>query len=382
MAVRRLAEEQPDSFAFSAENAEWAKGIVAKFPDGRQASAVIPLMWRAQEQEGWVTKPAIEEIGRMLDMPFIRVLEVATFYTMFHLEPVGKKAHIQLCGTTPCMLRGSEDLKAVCKSRIHAEPHHLSEDGDFSWEEVECLGACVNAPMVQIFSDTYEDLTPESFEKLLDAFARGKPPAPGPQIKRIKSAPASGLTSLTEKPAKAKAKPKAEGKPVEDKAAVKAKAAPVPAPAAPPAPSAPPAEKVEAPVKAAAIPEAAPATETAAAPAPAAFASVPPAGEGGKPGLYDSRPDDADDLKEISGVGPKLEGVLNDMGIYRFAQVAVWTADNIGWVDERLTFKGRIERDDWVSQAKILAEGGATEFSKRVAKGEVPSSAGGKKKKR
>lgn len=373
MAVRRLAEVQPESFAFSAENAAWAKGIVAKFPKGRQASAVIPLMWRAQEQEGWVTKPAIEEIGRMLDMPFIRVLEVATFYTMFHLEPVGRKAHIQLCGTTPCMLRGSEELKAVCKSRIHAEPHHLSADGDFSWEEVECLGACVNAPMVQVFSDTYEDLTPESFEKLLDGFAKGKPPAPGPQIKRIKSAPASGLTSLKGEPAKAKAKPvkpKSEKKPVEEKTEIRPKAAPASAPAPEPA------EKVVAPVKAAAVPV----SETA--PAPAALAAIPAAGAGGKPGLYDSRPEGADDLKEISGVGPKLEGVLNDMGIYRFAQIAVWTTDNIAWVDQRLTFKGRIARDDWVSQARILAEGGETEFSKRVTKGEVPSSAGGKKKKR
>jgi NADH-quinone oxidoreductase subunit E len=372
MAVRRLAEEQPESFAFTPENAEWAKQTIAKFPDGRQASAVIPLMWRAQEQEGWVTKPAIEEIGRMLDMPFIRVLEVATFYTMFHLAPVGKKAHVQVCGTTPCMLRGAEDLKAVCRRRIHAEQHHLSEDGDFSWEEVECLGACVNAPMVQVFSDTYEDLTPESFEKLLDAFGRGRKPTPGPQIKRIKSAPAGGLTSLTDKPAKAKAKPakaKAEEKPSEQPA--EAEAAPAQAERAPEV-------KTEAPAQAAAMPESAPAAEPAAA--SVALAEIPPAGEGGKPGLYGSRPDDADDLKEISGVGPKLEGILNDMGIYRFAQIAVWTTDNIAWVDERLKFKGRIERDDWVSQAKILAEGGETEFSKRVSRGEVPSSSGGGKK--
>ena len=198
MSVRRLAETQPDGFAFSQDNSSWAERQIAKFPQGRQASAVIPLLWRAQEQEGWVTKPAIETIATMLDMPTIRVLEVATFYTMFHLEPVGTAAHVQVCGTTPCMLRGSGDLIDLCRSRIHEHPHHLSADGRFSWEEVECLGACVNAPMVQIFSDTYEDLTPESLWKLLDAFGRGERPKPGPQIDRQYGAPATGLTSLTE----------------------------------------------------------------------------------------------------------------------------------------------------------------------------------------
>jgi NADH-quinone oxidoreductase subunit E len=198
MAVRRLAETQPDGFAFTAGNRDWAEGQIAKFPEGRQASAVISLLWRAQEQEGWVTKPAIEYIAAMLDMPTIRVLEVATFYTMFHLAPVGAKAHVQVCGTTPCMLRGSDGLIDVCRRRIHHDPHHVSADGAFSWEEVECLGACVNAPMVQIFGDTYEDLTPESFEALLDAFARGERPRPGPQNGRHYSLPITGPTTLTE----------------------------------------------------------------------------------------------------------------------------------------------------------------------------------------
>src|SRR5690606_32066434 len=163
MAVRRLHHEQPASFAFTAENLEWAQKIIARYPEGRQASAVIPLLWRAQEQhDGWLPEPAIRYVADMLGMPHIRVLEVATFYTMFQLAPVGRKAHIQVCGTTPCQLRGAEDLISVCKSKIAAHPHELSADGDFSWEEVECLGACVNAPMVQIFKDTYEDLTPES----------------------------------------------------------------------------------------------------------------------------------------------------------------------------------------------------------------------------
>ena len=198
MAVRRLAETQPEGFAFTPENQVWAESQIAKFPEGRQASAVIALLWRAQEQEGWVTKPAIEYVATLLDMPTIRVLEVATFYTMFQLEPVGAKAHVQVCGTTPCMLAGSDGLFAVCRARIHAAPHHLSADGAFSWEEVECLGACVNAPMVQIGKDTYEDLTPETFGAVLDAFERGETPEPGPQNGRHRSMPISGLTSLTE----------------------------------------------------------------------------------------------------------------------------------------------------------------------------------------
>jgi NADH-quinone oxidoreductase subunit E len=200
MAVRRLApkEKQPASFAFSAENLTWAKAQIAKYPPGRQASAVIPILWRVQEQhEGWVSEVAIRAVADLLEMPYIRVLEIATFYTMFQLEPVGKKAHVQVCGTTPCMLRGSKDLIEVCKNRIHHDPFHVSADGNFSWEEVECLGACVNAPMVMIWKDTYEDLTPESLGKVLDGFASGNPPKPGPQIDRQFAAPVTGLTSLT-----------------------------------------------------------------------------------------------------------------------------------------------------------------------------------------
>src|SRR5258707_11236173 len=197
MSMRRLDPVQPKSFAFTRENLAWARETIKKYPEGKQASAVIPLLWRAQEQnEGWVPKPAMEYVADMLAMSFIRVYEIATFYTMFQLSPVGRKAHVQLCGTTPCMLRGAEELRKVCQRKIHAEPHHLSPDGDFSWEEVECLGACVNAPMVLIWNDTYEDLTPESFEKVLDGFTNGKPAKPGPQIDRHFSAPVGGPTTL------------------------------------------------------------------------------------------------------------------------------------------------------------------------------------------
>src|SRR6187200_248704 len=201
MAVRRLApkELQPASFSFTPENLAWAKQQMEHYPPGRQASAVIAILWRAQEQNaGWVSEAALRVVGDLLGMAYIRVLEVATFYTMFQLSPVGKKAHIQVCGTTPCMLRGAGDLIEVCQSRIHHDPFHLSKDGNFSWEEVECLGACVNAPMVLIWKDTYEDLTKESFGKVLDGFASGNAPKPGPQNGRQFSAPVGGLTSLKE----------------------------------------------------------------------------------------------------------------------------------------------------------------------------------------
>ncbi len=204
MSVRRLADDavQPATFAFSAENQAWAEKKITEYPPGRQQSAVIPLLMRAQDQEGWVSRAVIERVGDMLGMAYIRVLEVATFYTQFQLQPVGTRAHIQVCGTTPCMLRGAEDIRAVCQKKIHPEPHHTNADGTMSWEEVECLGACVNAPMVAIFHDTYEDLTPERMEEIIDAFAAGKGDTikPGPQIARQYAAAASGQTTLTEAP--------------------------------------------------------------------------------------------------------------------------------------------------------------------------------------
>ena len=196
MAVRRLAEKQPESFVFTAENAAWAKAQIAKYPQGREASAVIPLLWRAQEQAGgWLPQKAIEHVAELLGMARIRALEVATFYTMFNLEPVGK-FHVQLCTTTPCMLRGSDALKDICHRRI-GEQMHVTADGEFSWVEVECLGACVNAPMAQINYDYYEDLDAASFEKILDQLAAGRTPKPGPQVDRQLSAPIGGATTLT-----------------------------------------------------------------------------------------------------------------------------------------------------------------------------------------
>jgi NADH-quinone oxidoreductase subunit E len=200
MSVRRLAplEVQPKEFAFNKANLEWAKEQLTKYPEGRQQSAIIPLLWRAQEQAGgWLPEAAIRHVSEFLGMAHIRGLEVATFYTMFNLQPVGK-FHVQLCGTTPCRLRGADELEKVCRKRF-GEQFEVTADGRFSWVEVECLGACVNAPMAQINYDYYEDLTAETFEKVLDGLAAGKKVKPGPQIDRQLSESVGGPTTLTDK---------------------------------------------------------------------------------------------------------------------------------------------------------------------------------------
>ena len=197
MSVRRLAKDQPASFAFSADTMATATWWIAKYPAERRQSAVIPILWLVQKQEGWVSEPAIRAIAELLGMPVIRVLEVATFYTMFQLEPVGKVAFVQLCGTTPCMLCGANDLKTVLKDRIGPK-NHISADGKFSWEEVECLGACSNAPMAAINDYYYEDLTSETLAQIIDDFAAGKAPKAGTYVERTNSAPAGGPLTLTD----------------------------------------------------------------------------------------------------------------------------------------------------------------------------------------
>jgi len=352
MSVRRLAEDnlQPEAFAFNRARAAEARKWIAKYPKGRQASAVIPLLMLAQEQEGWVTRAAIENVATMLDMPRIRVLEVATFYTQFQLGPVGTRAHVQVCGTTPCMLRGSEELIELCRSRIHPEPLHTNEAGTLSWEEVECQGACVNAPMVMIFRDTYEDLTPQRLAEIIDAFEAGKGETirPGPQIDRIYSAPVGGPTTLKADPT---AVPPAAPKPAVSAAA---------GPSVPPANAAKP--KTDAIETAPAVQS--PAKGKSAKPATAAAVSLEskdrPAGM--------ERPATPDDLKLVSGVGPKIEKILHELGIFTFAQVASWKKAERDWVDGYLNFKGRIERDDWVKQAKALAKGGAAEYERVFGK--------------
>lgn len=383
--LRRLHLDQPDSFAFTPANQAWAEAQITKYPEGRQASAIIPLLWRAQEQEGWLTRPAIETVCTMLDMAFIRGLEVASFYFMFQLQPVGSVAHIQVCGTTSCMICGAEDLVAVCKDKIAKKPHQLSADGKFSWEEVECLGSCANAPMAQIGKDYYEDLTAARMGEIIDELAAGRVPTPGPQNGRYAAEPLSGLTTLKEfdsghtkynasvqlatdigdtvkridgtevplitpwqgKAANTASKPKAKAKP-----AAKAKAPEAAVLAAKPAhPKAPKAPKAT----------------------PAAQAAASPDSQGTKPeGLDAARDGKADDLKMIKGVGPKLEALLNRLGFYHFDQIAAWRAEEVDWVDQNLEgFKGRVSRDNWVAQATALASGAETEFSKRAKKDDI-----------
>jgi NADH-quinone oxidoreductase subunit E len=447
MAVRRLAEKQPETFAFTPENLEWAKAKIREYPEGRQASAVIPILWRAQEQSGgWLPEPAIRLVAELLEMPYIRVYEIATFYTMFQLQPVGTVAHIGVCGTTPCMLRGSGDLVRICKERIAPQPLELSPDGRFSWEEVECAGACVNAPMIQIGPDTYEDLTPERFHEILDALDRGERPAPGPQSGRKASEPITGATTLTtpvapvvaegeavavseeptgdvspaspaaheqqaarpvprdrtdveatrttqappEPPSPIAPDPSTNGRPLAaPDAAAKQKPATAPgqAPSAPEAPAqggepaleserevapgepdraAPGATFAERPLKdesearitpaaASPAPRADEGANVSAPPAPDAAAAERADAEGVRPAGY-RRGEMArvDDLQKISGIGPKLERTLHDLGIFSFEQIAGWTEENKAWVNAYLAFRGRIDRERWVEQARAL----------------------------
>ena len=350
MALRRFdIEAGGDSFAFKAETEPTIAFWLAKYPEDKKRSAVIPLLWLAQkDNNGWLSEPAMREVADRLEMPYIRVYEVATFYTMFRLQPVGKH-HIQLCGTTPCMLRGANDLKEVCRSKIGA-PMHVTDDGRLSWEEVECLGACVNAPMVQINDYYYEDLTPDSFEEILSKLENGADVAPGTFVDRLNSAPQGGATSLS------------EGELYDGSRNKSVKVLPNLPNAEEVAPETivVPKESAPKPVKT---------TLIADKPAPEAKAEV-----GEKPEAFDPGAGAADDLKRIKGIGPVNENALNELGIFKFSQIAGWTPANVDWVEDFMSFPGRIEREDWIAQAKVLAEGEETEFSKRVDAGEVESS--------
>lgn len=384
MSVRRLAPDhvQPASFVFDNANENWADQQIAKYPQGRQASAVIPLLWKAQEQhDGWVPRAAIEAVARKLGMAPMRVMEIATFYTMFNLQPVGEH-FVQLCGTTPCGLRGAEALKKVCEDVIGPQST-VSADGKLSWLEVECLGACCNAPMAQINFDYYEDLTPENFKALLEDLRHGRPTKPGPQNGRSGSEPLGGGETLKD-PALYDGSMIGAGdwqKRVTEQRKAAAEAAAAKAAAEAEAKKAAEAEAKKAEATPAAV-ASKPATETAAAgrpkpsdaaqpsgaaqDTPAAAGKVAKAAEPSAPAVAEAKPElltaarggKGDDLGLIWGVGPKLAKMLNEMGVWHFDQIASWKAEELAWVDARLTgFKGRATRDDWISQAKKLATG-------------------------
>ena len=326
--LRRLHPDQPDSFAFTPANQAWAEAQITKYPEGRQASAIIPLLWRAQEQEGWLSRPAIEHVCDMLGMAHIRGLEVATFYFMFQLQPVGSVAHIQVCGTTSCMICGAEDLIAVCRDKIAKRPHQVSEDGKFSWEEVECLGACANAPMAQIGKDYYEDLTADSFAGLIDRLAAGEVPTPGPQNGRYASEPLGGLTSLKDHEAGRDSLNASARLASDTRDTIKR------------------IDGTEVPLKA----------NWGRQSGGDAMLAEPEVEEAEPERLTGPREGRAaDDLKRITGVGPQLEGLLHELGFYHFDQIAAWTPAQVAWVDARLKFKGRIARDGWIEQARALA---------------------------
>ena len=340
--LRRLHHEQPDSFTFTEMNQKWAEGQLTKYPEGRQASAVIPLLWRAQEQEGWISKPALETVADMLDMAYIRVLEVATFYFMFQLQPVGSVAHIQVCGTTSCMICGAEDLISVCREKIAETAHVISEDGKFSWEEVECLGACANAPMVQIGKDYYEDLTVERFTKIIDEFAAGKIPTPGPQNGRFAAEPMGGLTALTklkkDRPAHNGSVALAIG--IGD--TVKR-------------------------IQGDEVPILTPWLDRGKAANSKKSVDVAVSLGGKKPRTMKApRKRGADNLKLMSGVGPKLENALNRLGIYHFDQISKLSDAEVEWVDKHLKLNGRLRRDNWMEQATKLVTGENTTLPKKT----------------
>ncbi|WBL31936.1 NADH-quinone oxidoreductase subunit E [Sinirhodobacter sp. HNIBRBA609] len=375
--LRRLHHAQPESFEFTPANLAWAQAQMTKFPVGRQASAIIPLLFRAQEQEGWLSRPAIEYVADMLGMPYIRALEVATFYFMFQLAPVGSVAHIQVCGTTSCMICGAEDLIKVCKEKIAPHAHELSADGKFSWEEVECLGACANAPMAQIGKDYYEDLSEASLAKLIDDMAAGGQPRPGSQTGRFSSEPATGLTSLSASAGEMEkyngsvdpavtvgdVVKKIDGSEVALRAPWQMSGQ-YPAIGIMGAGQRPMSAVQQAAAKAAPAPKAASNT----AEAPKTAEPVAAEAEGKKPeGLAAPRDGKADDLKKIEGIGPVLEERLNEWGIFHYDQIAAWGADEVAYADNNVPrFKGRCSRDKWVAQAKIIVSEGLEAFLERA----------------
>ncbi len=353
MALRRFdLDAGGTSFVFRPETEDTIAFWLAKYPADRQRSAVIPLLWLAQKDNGgWLSEPAMRLVADRLEMPYMRVYEVATFYTMFRLQPVARN-HVQLCGTTPCQLRGAEALKEVCQREI-GKPMFVTDDQRLSWEEVECLGACVNGPMVQINDDYFEDLTPDSLLHILTRLRNGADVQLGPQIDRINSAPAGGLTSLTEAA-------------LFDGSRNGIGALPNVVPAAPPAP-APGVDNPAAPIEAALPDRKAPTntsretssqaeTKTTLIDSTARPRAIAPAEEA-RPARLAAPPANPDDLKQINGVGPKYEQDLHALGVYTFAQIAAWSQETVDWVEAHLGFRDRIDREEWVVQCKMLAAG-------------------------
>ena len=346
--LRRLHPDQPDSFEFTPANKAWAEAQISKYPEGRQASAIIPLLWRAQEQVGWLPRPAIEAVADMLGLAYMRALEVATFYFMFQLQPVGSVAHIQVCGTTSCMICGAEDLISVCREKIASEAHQLSADGRFSWEEVECLGACTNAPMAQIGKDYYENLTADGFAAIIDEMAEGAIPLPGPQNGRFSCEPLGGATSLKQYEANRQTHNASAALAVELNDTLKR-------------------------IDGREVPVTTPWLGKSKTNAKGAKSSATDSSTGIAPKqprlLKVARKAGADDLGLIKGIGPKLKALLNAAGIFHFDQISKWTAENVAWADAHFPgFKGCASRDAWPEQADALVAQNKTKTQTRGIK--------------
>jgi len=367
MSARRLAIRQPKEFSLSASAKREISAWVKKYPKGRQRSALIPALWIAQKDNGgWLPELALRTLGDMLDMAYIRVYEVATFYTMFNLEPVGTH-YVQLCGTTPCWLRGSDDLIAMLKRKIGPQ-RSISEDGKLSWLEVECLGACANAPMVQISNADgdhyYEDLTAESLEAVLDDLVAGKKPQQGPKNDRFSSEPEGGamalntklsnnkLTKLPHADKKAKVNyyewdPKARRATRRGWVDPKRKASSDPKKRS---------GNLGRDLTAGLVDD----DPNKGLPKRSRKSTKPKV-------IYTDGPTDGapDDLKKIKGIGPKFERDLNSKGIYYFRQIGAWKAADIKMVEGVIdSFPGRIKRDAWVKQGKSLAKSAAKKGAK------------------
>ncbi|MBL6608422.1 MAG: NADH-quinone oxidoreductase subunit NuoE [Rhodobacteraceae bacterium] len=346
--LRRLHPDQPDSFEFTPANKAWAEAQISKYPEGRQASAVIPLLWRAQEQVGWLTRPAIEAVADMLGLAYMRALEVATFYFMFQLQPVGSIAHIQVCGTTSCMICGAEDLISVCREKIASEAHQLSADGKFSWEEVECLGACTNAPMAQIGKDYYENLTADGFAAIIDEMAEGAILLPGPQNGRFSCEPLGGATSLKQYEANRQTHNASAALAVELNDTVKR------------------IDGSEVPLTTPWLGKSRAKTKIAKSSASESLTGI----AAKQPRLLKmARKAGSDDLGQIKGIGPKLQALLNAAGIFHFDQISKWTAENVAWADTHFPgFKGCASRDAWPEQAEALSAQNKTKTQTRGTK--------------
>jgi len=413
-------DPQPGSFAFTAETEARAAQIIARYPEDRIRSAVIPLLDLAQRDNGgWLSKEAIEFVAQRLDMPPIRVYEVASFYTMFNLKPVGRYL-LQVCRTTPCWLVGSDDLTDTIKRTCGVEIGETSADGLFTLMEVECLGACCNAPMLQINDDYYEDMTAESLAQLLDDLKNGRDVKRGSQTGREASAQAGGRHVLKEMPAYSGSgilredppeeadkeangtgqpgpKEKAAGPPPKGPETTAGAAANPPGGTSSPAPVGtsrqgdnvtPPEKPATAEGEDGVSDDPQERAREEADSIAAALADLPDDATaeqkadavGERPQAVDAPPEsERVDLKRIKGIGPKNEAALHGIGIYHFHQIAAWSRPQVRWVGTYLSFPGRIDREDWVAQAKALAAGEETEFSQRVDRGEVASSAGGAK---